>query len=81
MSVGFEWDSRKAASNRNKHSVSFDEATTVFDDPLAVIFPDPNHSLRERREIIVGHSINNRLIWFALASGWKKPLESLARAP
>jgi uncharacterized DUF497 family protein len=62
MSVGFEWDANKAALNLKKHAVSFDEGTTVFDDPLAVIFADPNHSLRERREVIVGHSINNRLI-------------------
>ncbi len=62
MSVGFQWDAKKAALNLGKHAVSFDEATTVFDDPLAAIFGDPNHSSRERREIIVGHSINDRLL-------------------
>jgi uncharacterized protein len=56
MSVGFEWDASKATLNLSKHRVSFDEATTVFDDPLAVIFDDLNHSSNERREIIVGHS-------------------------
>ena len=49
MSVGFEWDARKATLNLNKHRVSFDEASTVFNDPLAVIFDDLDHSLRERR--------------------------------
>lgn len=62
MSVGFEWDKSKATLNLRKHRLSFDEATTVFDDTLAVIFDDLNHSSSEHREIIVGHSINNRLV-------------------
>lgn len=62
MSVRFEWNANKATFNLNKHGVSFDEATTVFDDPLAVIFDDSNHSSLERREIIIGHSINERLL-------------------
>lgn len=62
MSVRFEWNANKATFNLSKHAVSFDEATTVFDDPLAVTFDDVNHSSRERREIIVGHSINDRLL-------------------
>jgi uncharacterized DUF497 family protein len=62
MSVGFEWDVSKATLNLSKHRVSFDEATTVFDDPLAVIFDDLNHSSNERREIVVGHSVSNRLL-------------------
>ena len=62
MSYGFEWDERKAASNLDKHGVSFDEASTVFDDPLASIFDDEEHSFNEKREIIVGHSLNNRLL-------------------
>lgn len=47
MSVGFEWDASKAAQNLSKHGVSFDEATTVFDDLLAVIFDDLNHLVGE----------------------------------
>ena len=62
MSVGFEWDARKATLNLNQHRVSFDEAATVFNDPLAVIFDDVDHSLRERREVIVGHSVTDRLL-------------------
>jgi uncharacterized DUF497 family protein len=60
MSVYFEWDRRKAAINLRKHRVSFDEASTVFDDPLAFIFDDEDHSAEERREIVIGNSINNR---------------------
>ena len=62
MSVGFEWDASKAKLNLSKHHLSFVEATTVFDDPLAVIFDDLNHSSDERGEIIVGHSIGRRLL-------------------
>ena len=62
MSLHFEWDREKAAANIKKHKVSLDEATTVFDDPFARIFDDEGHSEHERREIIIGHSILNRLL-------------------
>ena len=42
--------------------MSFDEALTVFDDPLARIFDDPDHSFTESREIIIGYSVNERLL-------------------
>ncbi len=58
----FEWDRRKADSNRAKHGVSFDEASTVFDDPLACIFDDKDHSVEEEREIIIGNSILGQLL-------------------
>ena len=58
----FVWDSDKAAANLKKHKVSFDEASTVFSDPLALIFPDEAHSIAEGREIIIGHSILDRLL-------------------
>jgi uncharacterized DUF497 family protein len=58
MSYRFEWDPRKAAANRTKHGVSFDEASTVFDDPLAVTFEDDAHSTYETREMLVGRSIS-----------------------
>jgi len=51
----FEWDPEKAASNIRKHRISFDEAVTVFKDPLAFIFDDITHSEQEHREIIIGH--------------------------
>jgi uncharacterized protein len=62
MSLKFEWDKKKATSNLKNHNVSFDEASTVFDDPLAYIFDDEDHSIDEHREIIIGHSILNRLL-------------------
>jgi uncharacterized protein len=62
MLYRFEWDGDKAQSNLVRHGVSFDEATTVFDDPLARIFDDQLHSIDEKREIIIGHSINERLL-------------------
>jgi len=62
MAYRFEWDEDKARSNLVKHGISFDEATTVFDDSLGRIFDDELHSTDEKREIIIGHSINNRLV-------------------
>ena len=62
VGMEFEWDTSKAALNLNKHSVSFAEAQTVFDNPLAFIFEDEVHSITEHREIIIGHSYLNRLL-------------------
>ena len=62
MSVRFEWDKDKAAANLEKHGVSFGEASTVFDDPLAYIFDDEEHSEDEHREIIIGYSTLSRLL-------------------
>ena len=58
----FEWDRDKARRNLNKHNVSFDEAVTVFYDPLAATFDDPEHSVEERRFITVGYSSGGRLL-------------------
>jgi len=62
MSLEFEWDKDKASSNQKKHRVTFEEAATVFADPLAAIFDDEVHSDEEQREIIIGHSAENRLL-------------------
>jgi uncharacterized DUF497 family protein len=62
MELEFEWDAEKAEANLRKHRVSFEEASTVFGDPLALIFDDEAHSLDEFREIIIGHSDRNRLL-------------------
>ena len=62
MSLEFEWDDDKAKSNRKKHGVSFEEAASVFADPLAAIFDDKAHSVDEQREIIVGQSASIRLL-------------------
>lgn len=58
----FEWDENKAHTNLNKHAVSFDEAETVFNDPLACIFDDEWHSIGEARELIIGYSAKNNLL-------------------
>ena len=58
----FEWNTEKAEANLKKHGVSFDEAKTVFSDPLFVIFADPDHSFEEKRFVIMGESKQNRLL-------------------
>ena len=60
--MDFEWQASKAEANIKKHGVGFEEAFTVFADPLARIFDDPDHSADEAREIIVGHSSRQRLL-------------------
>lgn len=60
--MNFEWDGDKAEVNLSKHGVSFDEAKTVFDDPLYLDFYDPDHSDNEERYIIVGQSQQHRLL-------------------
>ena len=62
MALRFEWDEDKAGSNLRKHGVTFDEGGTVFADPLAVIFYDEEHSQDEIREIVIGHSVLQRLL-------------------
>ena len=61
--IAFEWSAKKAATNLKKHGVSFDEAETAFDDPLAFILDDEWHSDDEPREILIGHSDRNRLLF------------------
>ena len=58
----FDWNENKAASNLSKHGVSFEEAKTVFEDPLYVDFYDPDHSQDEERYLIVGESNRGRLL-------------------
>jgi hypothetical protein len=60
--VHFEWDPAKAARNLSKHGVSFDEASTVFGDPLAGTIVDPLHSEDELRFVTIGLSTSRRLI-------------------
>lgn len=61
----FEWDPRKAASNLSKHSVSFNEAVTVFNDPMFITVMDDEHSEDEERYITVGLSNASRLLMVA----------------
>jgi len=58
----FEWDPDKAAANERKHGVTFYEATTVFGDPLAATFNDPDHSVNEHRYLTLGLSRLDRLL-------------------
>jgi len=58
----FEWDPEKAKRNYRKHGVSFEEAVTVFYDPLSATFDDPDHSAGEQRLITIGFSSRDRLI-------------------
>ncbi len=58
----FQWDSDKASSNVRKHSVSFEEAVTVFGDPLAITISDPDHSVGEFRFLTTGQSRLQRLL-------------------
>ncbi|TAN41500.1 MAG: BrnT family toxin [Nitrospirae bacterium] len=58
----FEWDRDKAKGNNSKHKVSFDEAVTVFYDPLSATFNDTDHSIEEQRFITIGYSSRGRLL-------------------
>jgi uncharacterized protein len=58
----FEWDRTKADANRRKHRVTFDEAVSVFYDPLSATFPDPDAARTEERLITIGHSSRQRLL-------------------
>ena len=58
----FEWDPRKAAENRARHGVTFEEAATVFRDPLSATGADPDHSVDEDRFITFGMSMAGRLL-------------------
>ena len=58
----FEWDPKKAAANLAKHTVSFEDATTVFGDPLGRITADPRHSVEEERLVLLGLSESKHLL-------------------
>lgn len=63
MSLKFEWNPKKAKKNIEKHGVSFDEAATVFSDPLSMTYDDPDHSYGESRYIIIGLSARGELLF------------------
>ena len=63
----FEWNAQKAAANLRRHGVSFDEASSVFFDPLSATGDDPDHSLDERRFVTFGMSSSGRLLVVAHA--------------
>jgi len=68
----FEWDSGKAAKNLVEHDVSFEEATTVFDDPFFIILKDPDHSDLEQRYIIIGESDQKRYLMVSFTERLKR---------
>jgi hypothetical protein len=61
--VVYEWNAAKAKANLQKHGVSFDEAATVFLDPLALTFPDPDQCSGEEREITIGYGSRHRVVF------------------
>jgi len=67
MGYVFEWDVKKAELNLKKHGVGFDEASTVFGDPLALLMPDPEHSVDEIRYVLLGMSNRQSLLVVAFA--------------
>ncbi|MDP2856417.1 MAG: BrnT family toxin [Bacillota bacterium] len=78
MGYVFDWDPEKAESNLRKHGVSFEEASTVFGDPLALLMKDPDHSFEEERYLLLGRSIRQRLLVVAFAE--RPPLTRLISA-
>ena len=77
--MNFEWDPNKAARNRRKHEVPFQEAATVFGDRLAVTYHDPDHSALEQRFITVGMSSAGRVLIVAHADRGENVRISSAR--
>lgn len=81
MALEFEWDTEKAKANWKQHGVSFEEATTVLNDPLSVTIPDPDHSEHEERMLILGRSTMGNLLVVAHAErGHRIRLISARRA-
>jgi hypothetical protein len=62
MKLNFEWDEKKAKSNRKKHGIGFAEAATVFLDPFSITIPDHDHSAEEQRYIDIGSSEKGRVL-------------------
>lgn len=60
-----EWDDEKAAANKEKHGVSFEEAASVLEDPLSLTFRDPDHSVEEERFLTFGHDVSGRILMVA----------------
>jgi uncharacterized DUF497 family protein len=62
MALEFEWDGTKARQNERLHDITFEEAATVFADPLSITIGDPDHSIGEERFIILGRSLLRNLL-------------------
>jgi uncharacterized DUF497 family protein len=81
MSLAFEWDNRKARTNLEKHGVSFVEAVSVFNDPLARIFADEDHVIGEPREIVIGHSASKKLLVICFTEPVKERVRIISARP
>jgi uncharacterized protein len=79
--VIYEWDLDKATANARKHGVSFDEAQTVFLDPFAETFDDPDHSVDERRFITIGMSTQQQLLFVAHADSGVDRIRIISARP
>lgn len=77
----FEWDPTKARKNIQKHGISFEEAITVFKDPLAFIFDDVIHSEKEYREIIIGSSALRRLVLVCFVERYADTIRIISARP
>lgn len=62
MKLVFEWDARKAGQNIRKHKIGFEDAKTVFNDPLLITFPDDRHSHGEERFISIGSTVARKVL-------------------
>ncbi len=62
MKLIFEWDARKAGQNIRKHKIGFEDAKTLFNDPLLITFSDNRHSDGEERLISIGSSVNRKVL-------------------
>lgn len=76
--IDFEWDAAKAISNERKHGLGFTEASTVFSDPLAITFDDPDHSIGEERFVIFGKTSTDKYI--IVAYTWRENIIRLISA-
>ncbi len=77
--VTYQWDETKAKANQRKHGVSFSESSSVFDDPLAISIPDPEHSREEDRWVTVGMSISGRVLAVVHTRSYRDPTNEAIR--
>lgn len=81
IGLSFEWDREKAAWNVKAHGITFDEASTVFRDPLGITIGDPYHSHSEARLLQLGRSLQHRLIVVSFTDRGTRIRIISARAP
>ena len=62
MALTFEWDEEKANTNLRKHQISFEEAKTVFNDPMSITIANPDHSINEERYVDIGISSQGQIL-------------------